>query len=222
VMVRQLEKEIMGMLGTSGRIIKSVDFVREGGSIGVMMSDTNGQSFCAVAEIKDAIPCGQWVPRAEVTSMSSVIQRMLDPSFDPRKLVLVDEAFAGQVKEAGIPADGVVAEGTSRLLEYTENMIRIECDTSAPGWVLINDIFDPNWKASIGGKPVPLVRANCVFRAVPVPAGRHTVEVEYRTGAPEFWVPLWVTIALVVAAAGTGAWRYRRRYALPSDSNKVK
>jgi len=42
------------------------------------------------------------------------------------------------------------------------------------------DAYDPGWRATLDGGAAPLLRANVAFRAVPVPAGRHEVELRYR------------------------------------------
>jgi hypothetical protein len=50
----------------------------------------------------------------------------------------------------------------------------------SPGLVVIADGFVPGWRARVDGVPAPIHPANLMFRAVPVPAGVHTLELEYR------------------------------------------
>jgi uncharacterized membrane protein YfhO len=51
--------------------------------------------------------------------------------------------------------------------------------------VILNDVWHPWWRAAVDGKESPILKANVLFRAVVVPAGRHTVRFEFKplTGA---------------------------------------
>ncbi len=70
--------------------------------------------------------------------------------------------------------------------------------------VVLADAFDPGWKGLVDGKPVPVLPANVAFRGVPVPAGRHVVEMRYRPRS----VRLGFAISLVV---GLGVLYWLRR-----------
>ncbi len=45
---------------------------------------------------------------------------------------------------------------------------------------MLSEVAYPAWRASVDGKPVPLAVADHALRAVPVPAGTHTVRFVYR------------------------------------------
>jgi len=120
---------------------------------------------------------------------------LVDPAFDPRREIVLPEGrpvagpegFRGQVR--------IVRESATRVL--------LEADLAADGYVVLVDGHDPGWRARVDGRPVPLLRANVAFRAVAVPAGRHTVEMVYRpTAALAGLVLSGITgVALVVAFA---------------------
>jgi uncharacterized membrane protein YfhO len=58
--------------------------------------------------------------------------------------------------------------------------VELEAEMEGAGHVLMLDAWDPGWRASVDGEPVPMLRADVAFRAVQVPAGRHRVSLVYR------------------------------------------
>ena len=51
------------------------------------------------------------------------------------------------------------------------------------GFVVLRDSFDPSWRATVDGAPAQVVRANGLYRAVSIPAGRHVIRFRYRPRA---------------------------------------
>ena len=90
---------------------------------------------------------------------------------------------------------------------------RVEIRTLSPreALLVLSDTYFPGWSARIDNAPVPILRANHLFRAVAVPAGVHRIVFTYR--------PLSVRIGLGLGALGLAAaaalvvagWRGRRR-----------
>ena len=70
--------------------------------------------------------------------------------------------------------------GTVRILSYRNTEVVLEADSPEGGWVVLNDVWHPWWFAEVDGVPTVLLRANVLFRAVEVPAGRHTVRMSFR------------------------------------------
>jgi uncharacterized membrane protein YfhO len=52
-----------------------------------------------------------------------------------------------------------------------------------PGYLLQREAWYPGWRARVDGVETPLVRADLLFRAVPLTAGEHTVEVFFDSGS---------------------------------------
>ncbi len=69
--------------------------------------------------------------------------------------------------------------GHARIVRYTNTEIEIEAEGEDGGFVVLNDIWHPWWRASIDGAPAPLLRANVIFRAVEVEPGRHRVRFHF-------------------------------------------
>jgi hypothetical protein len=81
---------------------------------------------------------------------------------------------------AGPGAVPGTAAGTARIVSYRNTEVVIEVDAPAPGYVVLNDPWHPWWFATVDGESAPVIRANVIFRTVPVPAGRHIVRFEFR------------------------------------------
>jgi hypothetical protein len=61
-----------------------------------------------------------------------------------------------------------------------EQSARVDVDAPAPSIVLVRTVFDPNWQATVDGRPVQVLAANFVDQGIPVPAGRHIIVLAYR------------------------------------------
>ena len=117
-----------------------------------------------------------------------VLQRLRAPDFDPALQVLVSEAVSGMT-----PATNA-APAEATITSYAPKRITVKTRSAAPGVLLLNDRWHPDWKVTIDGQPTALLRANFLMRGVPVAAGEHTVE--YRFDPPH--QALWVSLAAVV------------------------
>lgn len=87
-----------------------------------------------------------------------------------------------------------------RVLESKPDLLRVDADLEAPGYLVVTQAYYPGWRASVDGQPAAVQRANVGFRAVQVPAGRHLIEMCYRPAA----VSLGLTISALAAVAALG------------------
>ncbi|HLB12855.1 MAG TPA: YfhO family protein, partial [Dehalococcoidia bacterium] len=152
-----------------------------------------------------AMPRALVVPKAEVLPREAMLERLRAPDFAATETVLLEEGPARNPASTGF-ARRVVA------VSYpTPNHVLVEAETAEPAYLFLADVMYPGWKARVDGHPVPVRRANYLFRAVDLPAGRHTVEFSFE---PRTWTIGWVTTAVFLAGiAGvlaTAALRKRR------------
>jgi hypothetical protein len=95
------------------------------------------------------------------------------PDFQPRQTVLLEASAAARNTGARRP-------GTSSIRSYANTEVAIDADSPDGGWVVLNDVWQQWWFATVDGVDVPVLRANVLFRAVEVPPGRHAVRFTFR------------------------------------------
>ena len=134
------------------------------------------------------------LPRAFVVhaALPEMPERLLDSAFPFERVVLLDDAAAAMPQHDG---DAPPAPSAAEIVAQSYNDVTVECETDAPGFLVLTDSYYPGWEAKVDGEPTPIYRADHVFRAVFVPPGRHTVAFHF--AQPLFW--LGAAIAAVTA-----------------------
>jgi hypothetical protein len=97
------------------------------------------------------------------------------PEVDLSTTVLLERA-----PQQSAPAQGAPAPATLRILRYGLTEIAVEVEAAVAGYLVLNDPYQPWWFAEVDGKEAPILKANVLFRAVPVSAGRHDVRFTFR------------------------------------------
>ena len=142
----------------------------------------------AVLEYTGALPRAKFYTDWQAgLDNTQVLQRLRSMEFDPARQVLVSEALSG-----GAPASSPSTAEAS-IVAYAPKHITVKTRSTAPGILLLNDRWHPDWKVTVDGQSTPLLRANFLMRGVSVAAGEHTVE--YRFDPPH--QTLWVSLAAV-------------------------
>lgn len=112
------------------------------------------------------------VHRVETLPGADILARLADPAFDRWQVALLE----------GPPDFPLGAgEGSAAVVtRFEPNRLTVEVDAAADGLLVLSEIDYPGWRAAVDGRPAPVLRADYVLRAVPVPAGRSTVELAFR------------------------------------------
>jgi hypothetical protein len=117
-------------------------------------------------------------------------------------------AFApvlGTVEDLFTPTPGDAGDaGDARLTE--DGPTRVEIDATVPRqtYLVLRDSYDPSWYAEVDGRPVSVLRAFGIQRAVPLGPGHHVVRFSYR---PRDWLA-GLTLS-VVGCVILGLWTWR-------------
>lgn len=92
-----------------------------------------------------------------------------------KRTAIIDRCWEGKVDNPAQYSN--VAPGTIELVEYRNpGNIIYRSSSEAPKMALFSEVYYKTWKAYIDGEEVTPIRANYVLRALPLPAGEHTIE----------------------------------------------
>ena len=142
----------------------------------------------AVLEFTGALPRAKFYTDWQAgLSDAQTLQQLRAPDWDPARQVLLSEKIAGTTPS---PSS---ATSEASITQYAPKHITVKTRSTAPGILLLNDRWHPDWKVTVDGQSTPLLRANFLMRGVSVAAGEHTVE--YRFDPPH--QTLWVSLAAV-------------------------
>jgi hypothetical protein len=172
-------------------------------------------------ETSEAIP-GRWarvnhgaLPRYRLVyqvtpaeSMQQAASQLRRAGFDPVAETIVE----------GFQLHSPPAHGTVRVLHESRQQVVLETNSSTPAFLVTSEAHFPGWHARLDGAPVPVYYTNIAFRGLPVPAGRHKVEMTFE--------PLSVRIGVGVSSLGLLGWlalcwrAFRRR--IPGESPMLR
>lgn len=128
-----------------------------------------------VLENHDALPRAWIVHHAQHVDHDDVLDLLASGAVDPRTTALLETT----PPEMGMPSTDSISRVTS--IDESPEHIRLETQAGAPGLLVLSETFDPGWRAYVDGKEVDILAANYLFRAVPIPAGDHTVVLRYES-----------------------------------------
>lgn len=141
------------------------------------------ESGLSVYENLDVLPRAYLVGQTEtIEDPSEVMYRIQAPDFNPA----VTAILPAPIEEAVTPIDSS-STVIINTLNHGPRRITYEVETDAPRLLVISEVYYPvGWTAMLNGESVPIHRANYLLRAVSIPAGRHTLEMNFDP-ASQIW-----------------------------------
>lgn len=95
---------------------------------------------------------------------------------DLRRQAVADRRFSAVLPEAQSLAPG----DTIYLTHYSPNTLTYHASTARGGVGVFSEVYFPwGWHADVDGEEVPVARVNYLLRAIPLPAGSHTVTMTF-------------------------------------------
>jgi hypothetical protein len=117
----------------------------------------------------------------------AAVAHMKAPAFDPAAEVVLSGS--------GEPLIGAADQrsGSVSVVSSEAERVVLRVEGGSAGWLVLTDAFYPGWDATVDGERTDIVRADILFRALPVEPGSHEVVFSFR--------PLSVRLGLVVSVA---------------------
>jgi uncharacterized membrane protein YfhO len=145
-----------------------------------------------------------WVdgPNAEIDALTH---------FNPETTAFVDKIWQDKVTFSLSTEHDSLAK--IELTDYKNpgNLIYASSSTQ-PKLAIFSEVYYKTWKAYIDGQEAPLIRANYILRALPIPAGQHTIEFKCVDEIYLKWakMSLWFSLFVGIVLTGlTGLLIYR-------------
>lgn len=132
-----------------------------------------------------------------------------------KQTAYIDKAWLGNVENPEQYNNS--QPGTITMTQYKgPGNIIYESNCDAPKIAVFSEVYYKTWKAFIDGKEVTPLRANYVLRALPLPAGKHTIEFkcvdELMIESHKWSLYLSIFVGVVmVAAVAFGIYRKAKR-----------
>jgi hypothetical protein len=153
---------------------------------GGLQPATNTSGPWALVEFGAALPrASLYTDWQVVTDDTRSLEILGNPSFDPHKVLIVNEPVP-----PAFVASSNATPGTVEFVSYAPKHVVLKVNASVPSMLLLNDQFDRDWRVTISGepspklpespRPAPILRCNYLMRGVPVPAGASTVVFHFQ------------------------------------------
>ncbi|NOG84102.1 MAG: YfhO family protein [Planctomycetes bacterium] len=104
-------------------------------------------------------------------------------------------------------------------IDYGGNRINIKIDSEEETILVVSDAYSDGWKAFLDDKPHALYRANLLFRAVPIPKGKHNLSMKYRP--PFFTLGVGISIGSFILVMAMCFFFYKKRSGEQNENVKV-
>ncbi|MGQ9494150.1 MAG: YfhO family protein [Anaerolineae bacterium] len=122
----------------------------------------------------DVLPRAFVVHKARtVVDDTETLRILCEPDFDPRTEVLL------AIEQARAAQPLIEDEDKVEVLDYDSCQVMLRVQAAADGYLVLTDAWYPGWRVHVDGQEAPLLRANLLFRAVYLSAGKHIVEFSY-------------------------------------------
>ena len=126
-----------------------------------------------VYENPGALPRLSLATSWKALDVEAVLEGGAWPAVDRRTTVLLEAPPPFEPPSEARP-------GRVRILAERNAELLAEVEAPDGGFLVLHDAWHPWWRAERNGEPVPILRADLLFRAVAVPPGRHEVRFVFR------------------------------------------
>jgi hypothetical protein len=155
-------------------VIEGWRYVRSGSIVdAVRLRGSNKR----IAYTYDLLQNEDALPRAFVVGQAREISSLREftdvlPEMNFRQQVALARDVLPEGNRATFAAANIVSENP--------RSVEIETELDAPGYLVLSDLSFPGWHVAVAGQELPVLEANGFFRAVPLPPGKHRVQLTFQ------------------------------------------
>ncbi len=152
-----------------------------------------------------------WVTHQVVATTREAAQnRISQNGFRPDRVAVVEGDLPAMSEPATQPTSSVA------MSSFTPQHVSYDATTSADGFLVMSEIYEPGWKAYLDGEEVEIYPTDVALRGIALPAGDHIVDLRYeptslRVGFAVSLVAHVLMVGVLIVAAWTGRRRSRWR-----------
>ncbi|MBI5302597.1 MAG: YfhO family protein [Chloroflexi bacterium] len=160
--------ESVSLIGENNQAISLATLTGKPNLSVAYMSDTVG-----AWENRDQLPRAFIVHTAEIADDATAFARLQKPDFPADRIVLLEQ---------GVPLqfNGDNSLDRVEIRDYKPEHIALRAATDRPGYLVLTDAWYPGWNAWVDAEPIPISRADVLFRAVPLESGEHDIVFDYQ------------------------------------------
>jgi hypothetical protein len=126
-----------------------------------------------VLEIPDALPRAWTVHQIQQLAADQVLPTLASGSIDPQATALM---VTTPPSVAPLPAG---ASDQVQITDYQDDEITLTANLASDGLLILSEVYDPGWSATVDGKSVPIAEVNGLLRGIGVSEGEHTIKLVY-------------------------------------------
>ena len=136
---------------------------------GFSLVDRSDKSI--VYKYENALPRVYFVDSVETESGLSLLDKIKNSSFDPKKIAFTNEK---------INVEPLDSTNYTKIVEYKDEQIKVNVNASGNNFLFLGDTYLPyGWKATIDENKTKIYKADYGFMGIIVPKGKHTIEFSY-------------------------------------------
>jgi len=137
-------------------------------------------------------------------------------SLDLHTTAVADEKFRNVLSCEANPS----AMDDIQLVKFTPNKLTYEANTAADRVAVFSEIYYPHgWHLYIDGQEAQIGRVNYVLRAAVIPAGEHTITMEFVPDGLKWdnlsYASVWIILLISLGCIGWSIWRSIKQPKIP-------
>jgi hypothetical protein len=115
---------------------------------------------------------------------------LADPTFDLSTQAIIEGDLVGPLSPQNEP-DQV------EFVDYAASSAKVKTSLSAPGILVISDVYYPGWQAYVNGSQTHIYATNLMMRGIYLPAGTHEIQFIYEPSS--FRVGLYISGGVLIS-----------------------